>query len=300
MTPIESNRQQYLRGITIVGTGRLGTSLALRLYRKGFHLRSLYNRTVAACREVAMQTGTGIYGTFPEQLEDLGDLVFICLPDDQISGFAREAAEKLPLDDTAAWIHTSGATPAEALEPISRAGALTASFHPVQTFNNANRDKAFDGCFITLQGDAELCGTLEQLVHTIGARPLIVDKRQKLAVHLAAVMVCNYYAALFAGSQEVLQENGVDVHSRELFEPIVRQTIEGLLQYPPEEVLTGPVVRGDVGSIEKHLDLLKQLPQWDRLYRELGKATLSVARKVPGRDGSSDDTLEKKFKNDTE
>ena len=322
MTPIESSKQKFPGGFTVIGTGRLGSALALRLHQKGFRLHSLYNRSLASCEALAKQTGTGTWGTYPEKRSDLGDLVFLALPDDQISGFAENAANLFRSDDTAsrfqsddatslsrdddmasfsrgqdgpAWIHTSGATPAEALQPLAQTGAQIASFHPVQTFNRQNRDTAFDQCFITLQGDEELCKDLKQIVRVIGGRPLIVDVRQKTAIHLAAVFLCNYYIALFSGSQDILDNSGIEVRSRELFGPIVRQTIEALLHHPPEEVLTGPIVRGDISSVDRHLEQLQTLPAWDRLYRELGKATLAVARNIPQRDSSSDDQLEMKF-----
>jgi len=293
MTPFESSRQIFPGGFTIIGTGRLGASLAMRLHNKGYVIRSLYNRSLATCERIAGLTETEIFGTFPATPTDLGDVVFLCLPDDQIASFAKKMG---PLKKSVAWVHTSGATPAEVLKPLSTDGSGIASMHPVQTFTIKNRETAFNQCFVTLQGDPDLCGKLKKVVEAIGARPLLVDRRQKTAIHLAAVFVCNYMAPLFYASQELLKDNGVDVRSRDLFGPMVRQTVEALLNHPPAEVLTGPVVRGDVGTIDQHLDILKDSPKWDALYRQLGKATLSLARKIEERDSSSDGELNSRFK----
>ncbi len=296
MTPSESSRQQFPRGFTIIGTGRLGSSLALRLHSKGYHVRSLYNRTLESCVRMASLTGTDIHGTFPARPEDLGDVVFLCLPDDQIGAFVNKMG---PVKDGPAWVHTSGATPAEVLLPLSPSGTGIAAMHPVQTFTIKNRDTAFNQCFVTLQGDPELCGKLKKMVEAIGARPLLVDSRQKTAIHLAAVYVCNYMAPLFSASQNLLRNNGMEVRARDIFGPMVRQAMEGLLSHPPAEVLTGPVVRGDTGTIDRHLEVLADSPDLLPLYRMLGKATLELARTLETRDQSNDDEMLKRF-SDTE
>lgn len=295
MTPAESSRQLFPGGITIIGTGRLGSALALQFHRKGYVIRSLFNRSSTACEKIADQTGTDITGAIPQSRTELGDLIFLCLPDDQIPGFVRSLAAKIPDLSGIACVHTSGATPAGVLQPLADAGAEIASFHPVQTFTTINRDSAFDNCFITLQGDEALCKNLKHIARALNGRPLVVDQQQKTAIHLAAVFVCNYMTPLFSASQHILRDNGVEVRSRELFGPIVRQTMNGLLNNPPDEVLTGPVVRGDAGTVDQHLELLKQSPAWDRIYRELGSVTLRLAREITDRDPSSDDLLAEKF-----
>ncbi|MEX0681304.1 MAG: Rossmann-like and DUF2520 domain-containing protein [Balneolales bacterium] len=293
----ESSIEKYPRGFSIIGTGRLGSALALRLHKKGYVVRSLFNRTLSSCEKLADQAGTPLIGTFPKQLDDLGDLVFLCLPDDILPDFARKLAERLPADNSRAWIHTSGALPAEVLQPLGTADSPLASFHPVQTFTQHNLESAFDHCFVAIQGDEALCKNLKQVVRAMDARPLIVNIQQKIAIHLAAVFVCNYIVPLFAASQQVLRDNEVEVRSGELFGPIVTQTIEGLFHHPAADVLTGPVVRGDVGTIEQHLNILKKSPEWDRIYRELGRVTLRLARNMEGRNDAFDSLLEEKFDN---
>ncbi|TVQ68933.1 MAG: DUF2520 domain-containing protein [Balneolaceae bacterium] len=292
MTPFESSRQQFPRGFTIIGTGRLGSSLALRLHSKGYQIRSLYNRSLESCERIASLTETEIFGTFPARPADLGDVVFLCLPDDQIAAFAKKMGV---VKDGPAWVHTSGATPADVLLPLAPDGSGIASMHPVQTFTSRNRDSAFNQCFVTLQGDPELCVPLKKVVQAIGGRPLMVDSRQKTAIHLAAVYVCNYMAPLFAASQDLLDDHGLEVRARDLFGPMVRQALDGLLNHPPAEVLTGPVLRGDTGTVDRHLQVLAGSPKWDHLYRALGKATLELAQTLENRNHAADDEMMKRF-----
>lgn len=312
MTPLESSKQRFPGGISIIGTGRLGSSLALRLHSKGYTIKSLYSRNPESCERIADKVNAGICNTFPLKRSDLGDLVFLCLPDNQISRFAYDVAQQIygeqnPGENNPdkrkgaggngnylhpAWIHTSGALPAEVLKPLSDKGAGTASFHPIQTFTSGNQESAFEQCFVTLQGNAGLCADLKLLVRAIGARPLPVDRDQKSAVHLGAVFVCNFMAPLFDASQQVLTASGNNVRAREIFRPLVEQTVKGLLENPPEEVLTGPVMRGDTKTIEKHIELLACNPEALCLYRELGQAALRVAKRIDGRDDSRDGQLQ--------
>ncbi len=292
MTPFESSRQQFPRGFTIIGTGRLGSSLALRMHNKGYQIRSLYNRSLESCERIASVTETEIFGTFPARPADLGDVVFLCLPDDQIGPFAKKMGV---VKEGPAWVHTSGATPADVLLPLSPDGSGIASMHPVQTFTIRNRESAFNQCFVTLQGDPGLCVPLEKVIQAIGGRPLMVDSRQKTAIHLAAVYVCNYMAPLFAASQDLLDDNGLEVRARDLFGPMVRQAMDGLLSHSPAEVLTGPVLRGDTGTIDRHLQVLADSPKWEHLYRVLGKATLELAQSLENRNHAADDEMMKRF-----
>ncbi len=292
MTPFESSRQQFPRGFTIIGTGRLGSSLALRMHSKGYLIRSLYNRSLGSCERIASLTDTEIFGTFPARPADLGDVVFLCLPDDQIAAFAKKMGV---VKDGPGWVHTSGATPADVLLPLAPDGTGIASMHPVQTFTSRNRDSAFNQCFVTLQGDPGLCVPLKKVVQAIGGRPLMVDSRQKTAIHLAAVYVCNYMAPLFAASQDLLDDNGLEVRARDLFGPMIRQALDGLLGHSPAEVLTGPVLRGDTGTVDRHLQLLADSPKWEHLYRVLGKATLELAQTLENRNNAADDEMMKRF-----
>ncbi len=298
MTHLESSKQKYPRGFTIIGTGRVGSALAQQLYQKGYIIRSLFNRTRTNCEKIAGLTETRSTGIFPKSGDELGDLVFLSLPDDQIVDYVQQVKEKLPDPGRSAWVHTSGGTPTGILQPLADSGAAVASFHPVQTFNGKNHETAFERTYVTLNGNEGLCNDLKQIVRELGGRPLVVDNHQKMAIHLAAVFVCNYYAPLFAASRQILRDNGVEVRSSDLFEPIVRQSVEGLLYNSPADVLTGPVVRGDAGTIKQHLGVLKKSPQWERIYRELGMVTLQLAREKVDRDGSGDDILKDLLRTD--
>ncbi len=280
---------------TIIGTGRVGSSLARALYRRGYRLRSLYSRTAEHGRILAAQTESRYCGRFPEHPDDLGEVVFLCLPDDQLPVYAGQMAKWLQGHPDGhmsgrIWIHTSGTHSSDVLHPVAGEG-LSAGFHPVQTFPSRERTTAFDGCFVTLQGSRSLCEKLKGLVAALGARPLIVDRRQKQAIHLSAVFVSNYMASLFHAARCILAEYGVEVRSQELLRPLVEQTVAGLLEKTPVEVLTGPVARGDAGTVARHLDLLESLPEIRELYASLGRTALDIVAETPGRDLSADDEI---------
>ena len=282
--------------ISLIGTGKLGTALARRLHARGLRVYSLFNRSDASCSALAAEIGADRFGREPEEQSDLGELVFLCLPDDVLQEYAQRMARRFgavrgakrgsdggaghrPADLARRWVHTSGALPASVLQPLSQAGCATASFHPVQTFREGGTPDAFEASYITLQGEQTLCEELSQMATVLGGLPLRVSEHQKTAVHLAAVLVCNYYATLFSGAQQVLSGAGIPVQPRELFATLVRRTVDGLLEKAPQQVLTGPLARGDAGPVQRHLQQLEAHPNWERLYRLLGEQTLKMVRR---------------------
>lgn len=316
MSESDTNTPLKALNISLIGTGKLGTALARRLHERGLRVYSVFNRSEPSCSMLAAEIGVQRFGREPTHQSDLGDLVFLCLPDDALPACAEqlarrfahdagmsEAAGRLAHDPggagaTRRWVHTSGALPASVLEPLSQAGCATAAFHPVQTFRAGGSSQAFAGSYITIQGEGSLCSELEEVASALGSIPLRVNEQQKTAVHLAAVLACNYYVTLFSGAQQVLTDAGVRVPPGTLFEALVRQTVEGLLEKPPEQVLTGPLARGDAGPVQRHLQQLEAHPNWDRLYRLLGEQTLQLVRRNAS--DSAHDRLTRVLRGETE
>ncbi|MDI6401801.1 DUF2520 domain-containing protein [Balneolaceae bacterium ANBcel3] len=292
MTPPESSLQAFPKGISIIGTGKLGSSLAVHLHRRGYRIRSVFNRSEKSCLKLAEKVECELTGEFPKDCGELGDLVFLTLPDDAIAGHVQKLIPILDDEIKPAWAHTSGAVMSEVLNPLKSNSGGIVSFHPVQTFNGHNEETAFKNTFVTLEGSEALCMELKSLVRALGARPLLVTPEQKKAIHLAAVFISNFYVALFSGARAILKEHKVDVRTRELFGPIAEQTLQSLLQHSPREVLTGPIARGDADSVKKHLEILNRMPDWDPVYREMSKAALRLAQEMPDRDQGKDKELE--------
>jgi predicted short-subunit dehydrogenase-like oxidoreductase (DUF2520 family) len=202
-------------------------------------------------------------------------VVFLAVPDQAVDEVAAKIARLKP-SPRVSFVHVSGALGLGALDAL-RAHPV-GSFHPLQSFPAPRNAGAFRG--ITVAVDAStpaLMRRLRALARGIGARPKPVEDSQRALYHAAAVFASNYVDVVLAKAVELLREAGWS--EREAVEGLVPLT-EGVLanvrQRGPVSALTGPVRRGDVNTVERHLAALQGAPVAD-LYRMLGLIALEIA-----------------------
>lgn len=258
--------------ISLIGSGSLGSALIRALHEQGYMICSIYNRTVSKALELAEKTGTAVTGSFPEKVAELGELVVVTVPDDLIGSVALRLAN---IDDS--WngrliIHCSGVHTSDVFDCLKEKGAQTAVFHPLQTFRPDSPTSAFTGVMIDIEGDPEACDLLRNLSNVLGARSAIIDREDKILVHLAAVFVCNYQVTLSEIAAKLLEK--VSSPDFKDLEPLMRQTLNNIINKGPGDALSGPLSRGDVDTIRKHLSILDEYPEMGDLYKLLGKYSL--------------------------
>lgn len=266
--------------VAIIGAGALGSSLARGLVGGGYRVEAVLSRTRDAARTLADQVGAPVGTSAWTALPAGVRLVLVCVPDDAI-GDVAEALATLdhPWDDTIV-AHTAGAKTAAVLGPLAEQGSATMSFHPMQTFTPNTSPEAFEGIVVGLEGDDRAVVAGETLVHALGARSIRLTPEEKARYHCAAALASNGLVALMAVVEEVfgtdqLDERGAAV---DIVEPLLEQTWANLAEGPPEGVLTGPVVRGDEETVQKHLEALRgTTPHLVPLYVALSTEMVRVA-----------------------
>lgn len=275
--------------IAIAGTGALGRSLARSLVAAGMPLRVILSRNPASVKlpdELAavqvMAPGTGMFNPAP------GLLLFLAVPDSAIGPMAERLSQSGRWEGTTV-VHCSGAMPASLLLPLKNKGAEVAAFHPVQTFTPGSGLETFRDISVSLQGDEDAVTRLETVVEGLGARVLKVDEVGKLKLHLAAVFISNYLAALMEAAGEIAGDViGANVNIEEIFGPIHVNAAGNIVRSNRRQALTGPILRGDSDTVRRHLDALKGKQDLIQLYARLGLYTLRVAKAVrtePGHEG---------------
>jgi len=134
------------------------------------------------------------------------------------------------------------------------------------------------GAWAAVEGDPRAVETAERLATDIGLHPFRLRAEHKTLYHAGAVFASNYFVVVEAIAQQLFERVGLDQHDAwAALAPLVRGTFENLTRSGPAEALTGPVVRGDVATLERHL---AALPDAERaLYRHLGRAVLELARR---------------------
>lgn len=260
--------------IAIAGTGKVGQCLARTIYSAGLPLGPVISRHPANViwhRELSEPEVITADLLHPEP----GMLLFIAIPDDAITSFAEQISDLHNWSNTVA-VHCSGAVPASKLQSLQKKGALTACFHPLQTFTEGSGPDAFRNIFVSLQGDEAAVKLLTPLANAMGAKTLVVDETGKIKLHLAAVFASNYIAGLMEAAQSVTEG---EVAVEKVLGPLLIQAARNLADQGRENALTGPIVRGDTETIGRHLKLLDGNPDLRKLYALLGLYTLKAARK---------------------
>jgi predicted short-subunit dehydrogenase-like oxidoreductase (DUF2520 family) len=259
-----------------IGAGTTGTALAVRLSQKGWPVVAVSSRTLSSAQKLARRVpNCQVYHT-AQELADAAELVFITTPDDVIVKVCSEVQ----------WhkgqivVHCSGAHSVDILEQAKRLGAAVGSFHPLQTF--ADVDQAIEnlpGSTFALEAEEPLLSTLKELTHLLNGNWVKLEPGDKVLYHAAAVFACNYLVTLVKLALDLWRAFGVSSKdaTRALL-PLLRGTINNIDNIGLPNCLTGPVARGDLGTIEKHLSALEaRSPSLLTTYKELGLQTIPIA-----------------------
>jgi len=276
--------------IGVVGLGRAGSTIAFALARAGMPLTALASRELgkatAFAETLRASTGTRPIAVAYDDILDYADLVFLATPDDAI----RATCERLPWDETKMAVHLSGAQGTDVLHSAFVRGAEVASFHPLNSFPGGELS------LNTLIGQSEnlkrsyfalTCrhdkpnSMLENLANRLGAGYFYIAEEHKAIYHAAAVITSNYLPTLMASAVALWQELGYSEAQALCYAgPLLLTTCQNTLAFGPRAALTGPIARGDLGTIQKHLSALKLLPEVKdaaALYRAMARATLPLA-----------------------
>ncbi len=258
--------------IALVGPGRAGMALALALARAGHAIVAVAAReperaNEAAARFDAMPLSIG--GTLPAV-----DLVVIAVRDRAIAAVAVALAPVIV--DAGGVVHMSGATPVAALAPIAAAGIDTGSFHPLQTLPSPEAGAArLDGAWVAVTASSSFRRVLHELALSFGGRPFDLDDEQKVTYHAAAAAAANFPLAALTVASELFAVAGVPFDAAK---PLVEAVVANAFERGPTQSLTGPVARGDVGTVSAQLAAVAgKAPRWESAFRSFVAATADVA-----------------------
>jgi predicted short-subunit dehydrogenase-like oxidoreductase (DUF2520 family) len=210
------------------------------------------------------------------------DCILITTNDDAIADVCKAVATGGGIKKGDKVVHTSGVGGLELLLTARRRGARVASIHPLQTFADVDSAIAkIPGSTFGITADAEILPWADRIVEDLGGRPFHVLSEDKALYHAAACMASNYLVTLMYLVEEIYGRMGL---SREealrAFWPLVKGTIGNLESKGTLPSLTGPIARGDGGTVRKHVRVLrKRFPGLLKLYREMGLFTAEIAEK---------------------
>ena len=265
-----------MQSIGFIGAGTVGTALAVRLSEKGYPVTAVASRTRASAERLAeMVSGCKVQDN-GQAVADVVEIVFITTPDDAIAQVATE----IRWHPRHSVIHCSGAESLDVFQPATDAGVQVGAFHPLQTLASvAYAIESLPGSSFALEGGEPLITTLKEMVSALRGRWIVLKPGDKVLYHAAAVMACNYFVTLVKLATDLWQTFGAsDSEATQALLPLLQGTVNNLGNVGLPNCLTGPIARGDVGTIRKHLAALEaKAPEVARTYRELGWQTVPIA-----------------------
>ncbi|MDP6511403.1 MAG: DUF2520 domain-containing protein [Dehalococcoidia bacterium] len=259
-----------------IGAGTAGTALSVKLSQRGYLVVAVASRTFDSAQRLAGKVpGCQAY-EMPQQVAEAAELVFITTPDDAIAGVVA----KLRWGAGKTVVHCSGVASLDILEPARQAGAQVGGFHPLQTFASAQQAiQNLPGSAFGIEAEGEVLDRLAEMAQALDGDWVQLQEGDKVLYHAAAVFACNYWITLIRVATELWGHFGADsAKAVKALVPLLRGTLLNVESVGLPNCLSGPIARGDLGTIEKHMAALKKdAPEFLTLYRELGLHTIPVA-----------------------
>jgi len=262
--------------IGFIGAGTTGTALAVRLAQHGYQVIAVSSRSLTSAEKLAGRVSDCKAYNGAQEVANIAQLVFITTPDDTISKIAAE----VQWHRGQSVVHCSGAHSIDILEPAKQLGANTGCFHPLQTF--ASVDQAIEnipGSTFAIEAEETLSSTLKEMATVLEGDWVILKAGDKVLYHAAAVFACNYLVTLVKLATDLWQTFDVSPsQATKALMPLLKGTLSNIENVGLPNCLTGPIARGDLGTISRHIESLeKQATPLLSIYKELGLQTIPIA-----------------------
>jgi predicted short-subunit dehydrogenase-like oxidoreductase (DUF2520 family) len=266
--------------VAIVGAGNFGAALAMALRRAGYSIEAVIARSSGAslrnAKGLAKQLGARAL-TDPSALR--ADLIWFCVPDAEIARAARALAGKLAWKGRVA-LHSSGALTSDEQAILRRRGASLASVHPLMTFVRGSK-ASLAGVPFALEGDIAAMRVARRVLQDLRAQAYSIRKKDKAAYHAWGTFASPLFTALLATIEQVAALAGIDRKgAKRRMIPILFQTLANYAADDAAGAFSGPIVRGDVGTVRSHIRTLRGIPIAREVYLSLAKAALAY---LPGK-----------------
>ena len=245
--------------ITFIGSGNVATNLAKAFFEHGFEIVQIYSRTINHALELADKVNAGAICDLAKLLP--ADVYIVAVSDDAIGEVVGQiqAGNSLVL-------HTAGSVDISALESFPHHGVL----YPLQTFTKGKKVDFSQIPFFIEGNSLESLERIRVLATAIFPYVKQLDSDKRLKLHVAAVFACNFLNYLLGVAADLSGENFTMLHS------LVMETVEKALSAKhPKEVQTGPALRNDIATLEKHKKILSSHPELQHIYSIISQSILN-------------------------
>ena len=264
-----------LRTVTLIGAGNLAQAIGPALRAAGYNIDAVASRSSAASRKRGNTLARKL-GARTIALEDAApdsDIIWICHTDDALANTAKWLALK-PGWKNKIVFHSSGALSSDVLAPLKHAGGSVASLHPMMTFVPGSWPK-LRGVPFAVEGDARAIAVARRLVKELGAELFTIRKSAKPLYHALGSFSSPLIIATLVTAERVGRGAGLTAsQTRKVIGPILHQTLKNYLEGGAAAAFSGPIKRGDLNTVRRHLKELKRVPAAREVYRALVRSAL--------------------------
>lgn len=268
--------------IGIIGAGKVGCSMGKYMVDHGLLVAGYYSRSTESSEMAGTFTGTKCFVNL-EEIVEACDVLCIATPDDVI-GSVWDEVKEMPLEHKI-LCHFSGSLSSVVFSGIGNKGAYACSVHPMSAFSDKFTSyQQLNHVQFTMEGDPKALEVMQKLFSKMGNKVLTIKPEKKALYHCGASLVSNFMIGLYEMGLTQMKECGLDEEEAgDLLGPLVEGNVQSMIQKGPVQALTGPIERGDVSTVRKHLSALCGDDR--EVYILIGRKLLSIAQKKnPGRD----------------
>lgn len=271
--------------VSIIGSGRLGTALAIALSSQGYPIHAVVARRLSSAKKAAaLVVGRNTLALKASELDRLprSTILLLTTPDDEVSDTARKlTGSQRHVTNGGIVLHTSGALASDVLEPLTSIGFHVGSLHPLVSVSDPQAgQRSLRGAFYCIEGDSAATRTARAIVRDLQGRSFTISSRNKPLYHAAAVMASGHVLALYDLATEMLAECGLERGiAAQVLLPLLQSTLSNLSRSDQARALTGTFARGDIETVRRHLLALSRngLQEALEVYRLLGARSLKLA-----------------------
>lgn len=261
--------------VAFVGAGNLAGALALSLRAAGYPIELIISRPAPAslrgARRLAQEVGASAVTTAEAIIK--AEIVWFCVPDAAIAPVAHSLLKAADWKGKIA-LHSSGAFTSDELRVLRRRGAPAASVHPLMTFVRGSRPQ-LAGVSFAVEGDRKAVRAARVITRSLRGHAWAIRKDQKQLYHAWGMFVSPLLTALWAASESLAAAAGVSRNAaRQKMLPILNQTLANYARLGAAKSFSGPIIRGDVDTVIKHLKVLRSVPGAEAVYLALARIAL--------------------------
>ena len=273
-----TNTQNFDKATQIgfIGAGNVGGSLAVAMSNAGYPVTAVGSRAFASAQTFAGRISDCTAYENIQEVADRADFVFISTSDDAI----KSVCDQVSWREGQGVAHCSGAASVDLLQPAVDQGAVAGAFHPLQAFNSVeNGVKAIPGVTFGIEGNDAIQAYLRDIASDIKGIPISLRPQDKVLYHVSGVLMGNLLAVLASVAASMWEKFD---HTRDegvrALSPMMPAVSSNLDSVGVPQAVAGPYVRGDIGTVRKHLEAVSSsAPEYLALYIELALVGLPFA-----------------------